>query len=289
LSQVTIHLSHPLYRHIAINNNAELSRFTPLVIAGKALGFLHPDVAEVLAASSCVTAEDSSLILNGGNFEERTESLKKILGLLLEKKLVSRERFELYAVAENFSDEPLALADRALMPVLGFQANGIHCNGYVRGKSGFKLWIARRSPTSFVEPNKLDHLVAGGQPYGLTLQKNLAKEAKEEANIPEELVKNAVAAGTVRYARTEGVGIRRDRLFLYDLELPADFIPQSNDGESHDFRLLDADEVLQLMKDTDEFKFNVPLVLIDFYIRHGLIQPNEPGYGALIQGLRKEV
>src|SRR5262249_39298983 len=150
-------------------------------------------------------AQDSGLALKGENFDARTASLKHILALLLEKKLVSRERFELYAVTENFGDEPLALADRGLMPILGFVATGIHCNGYVRTENAravvpgvpatgtertaqIKIWIARRSPTSFVEPNKLDHIVAGGQPYGLTLQKNLAKEAKEEANIPEELV-----------------------------------------------------------------------------------------------------
>jgi 8-oxo-dGTP pyrophosphatase MutT (NUDIX family) len=282
-------MTHPLFRHIAINNNAELSRFVPLLIAKKKLGFLHPDTAAVLEKSSYLTAQNSGLVLKGENFEERTVALKNILALLLEKKLVSRERFELYAVADQFGEEPLALADRALMPTLGFRANGIHCNGYVRDKSGFKLWVARRSPTSFVEPNKLDHLVAGGQPHGLTLQKNLAKEAKEEANIPEELVKRAVAAGTVSYARTEGLGIRRDRLFLYDLELPADFTPQSNDGESGDFRLMDAAEVYRLMKDTNEFKFNVPLVLIDFYIRHGLIDPKEAGYSELIRGLQKEV
>jgi 8-oxo-dGTP pyrophosphatase MutT (NUDIX family) len=281
-------MAHPLYRHITINNNAELSRLAPLYVAGKKLGFLHPEITAALKTSSFVTAQDSGLVLKGENFEDRTASLKKILALLLEKKLASRERFELYAVAENFTDEPLALADRALMPILGLQANGIHCNGYVRTKSGFKLWVARRSPTSFVEPNKLDHLVAGGQPHGLTLQKNLAKEAMEEANIPEELVKKAIPAGTVCYARTEGFGIRRDRLFLYDLELPADFKPKSNDGESGDFQLLEAGEVLRLMRNTDEFKFNVPLVLIDFYIRHGLIDSAEPGYADLISGLRKE-
>jgi len=280
-------MPHPLFRHIAINNNAKLSRFTPLFVAGKKLGFLHPETAAALKASSFVTAQDSGLGLKGENFDERTASLKNILALLLDKKLVSKERFELYAVAENFGDEPLALADRALMPVLGFLATGIHCNGYVRDKSGFKLWIARRSPTSYVEPNKLDHIVAGGQPYGLSLQKNLAKEAEEEANIPEEMVKNAVATGAVRYARVEGKGIRRDTLFLYDLELPVSFIPQSNDGESHDFRLLDEAEVLRLMRDTDEFKFNVPLVLIDFYIRHGLIAPNETGYSELVAGLQR--
>jgi hypothetical protein len=87
----------------------------------------------------------------------------------------------------------------------------------------------------------------------------------------------------------EGAGLRRDTLFIFDLELPADFVPRNNDGEAGDFKLLPAAEVMRLMLETDDFKFNVPLVLIDFYIRHGLIEADEPGYAELVAGLRQKL
>lgn len=42
------------------------------------------------------------------------------------------------------------------------------------------------------------------------------------------------------------------------------------------------------MRDTDDFKFNVNLVIIDFLIRHGLLRPDdEPDYVAIVHGLRR--
>ena len=45
-------------------------------------------------------------------------------------------------------------------------------------------------------------------------------------------------------------------------------------------------EVARLVRDTDEFKFNVNLVIIDFLIRHGVIPPEDPEYLDLVKGLR---
>ena len=46
--------------------------------------------------------------------------------------------------------------------------------------------------------------------------------------------------------------------------------------------------VIEILRETDDFKFNVNLVLIDFLARHGLLDPDkEPDYAALIRGLRQ--
>ena len=70
---------------------------------------------------------------------------------------------------------------------------------------------------------------------------------------------------------TRPEGLRRDRIFCYDLDLSEDFAPVPADGEVESFALWPATRVLTAMRDTDDFKFNVPLVLIDCCIRHGLI------------------
>ena len=60
---------------------------------------------------------------------------------------------------------------------------------------------------------------------------NVVKECQEEAGIPEELAKHAKPAGAVSYAYLEDEGLKQDVLFVYDLLLPEDFVPQPNDGE----------------------------------------------------------
>ena len=76
-------------------------------------------------------------------------------------------------------------------------------------------------------PGKLDHLAAGGQPLGISPVDNMVKEAWEEAGIPEELARQAISVGALSYRQQlgsdedgRGLGIKRDTLFCFDLELP---------------------------------------------------------------------
>ena len=82
--------------------------------------------------------------------------------------------------------------------------------------------------------------------------------------------------------------LRNDTMFVYDLELPADFKPANNDGEIASFRLMELDEVEEILKAGEDFKFNVALVLIDFLIRHGHIRPEHPDYSDLALGLWRD-
>lgn len=250
--------------------------YTPLALAGQDLGFVHKLTLPVLRQSPYIKSNGEKLELapDAETFESRTKAIAAILKLLLDAKILNKEKRELYAVGAAFDDAPVALADRCLMPVLGFKAHGIHCNAYVQEKGELKLWTARRSLSASVDPGKLDHLVAGGQPYGLSLRENLAKEAWEEAGIPAELVAPATAHGSISYSKAnwEGGhinGVRRDTLFVFDLELPLSFTPTSMDGESGDFHLLSIAEVKKQLA-AGAYKFNVPLVIEDFLKRRGL-------------------
>ncbi len=48
-----------------------------------------------------------------------------------------------------------------------------------------------------------------------------------------------------------------------------------------------AGEVVARVRDTDDFKFNVNLVIADFAVRHGVVTPAEPDYLAIVAGLRR--
>ena len=75
-------------------------------------------------------------------------------------------------------------------------------------------------------------------------------------------------------ARPEG--LRRDRLHCFDLLLPDGFRPVANDGEVAEFILMPIEEAFALVRDTERFKFNVNLVLIDLFLRRGLIDSDAP-------------
>ena len=82
-------------------------------------------------------------------------------------------------------------------------------------------------------------------------------------------------------------GLNRHILHCFDLELPGDFVPRPVDGEVAEFLLLPAVEAAHIVETSRRFKFNCPLVIIDFLIRHGLIAPEHPDFKTLKNGLRQ--
>lgn len=206
---------------------------------------------------------------------ERTQALQRaahhLLNIFPDKKL----RQELYPVKKRYDDPPLALIDRVAVPWFGLRAWGVHINGFVCKPDGLYLWVGERAADRMVAPGKLDHLIAGGQPHGVSLAENIRKEAYEEAGMAADLADRAVPVTTLSYQFQHHDGIRNDTIFVYDLELPQDFVPHNTDGEVAAFHLLPVPEVIHLIRETDRFKFNVNLVIIDFMLRHSLLKTND--------------
>ena len=44
--------------------------------------------------------------------------------------------------------------------------------------------------------------------------------------------------------------------------------------------------VFETVRDTTDFKYNCNLVLIDFFVRHGLLAADDPQFAAIVSGLR---
>lgn len=68
-------------------------------------------------------------------------------------------------------------------------------------------------------------------------------------------------------------GLSADTEFVFDLELPVDFVPQNADGEVEKFTLLTVNECIEWMYRSDYKTTSIPVTL-DFMIRHGFISPN---------------
>jgi hypothetical protein len=130
-------------------------------------------------------------------------------------------------------------------------------------------------------------MVAGGIGNGHGVTDTLFKEGEEEAAIPHALMQRAVPVGAVSYVMEGEGGIRDDVMFVYDLEVPADFTPRNTDGEISEFRLMPVAEVLDRVRRGDDFKFNVNLIILDFAMRYGLIGVDDPEYLDIASGLHR--
>lgn len=264
------------------------SRYRPFRVGGTQVGLVGAPFADRLREFPDVFRISADAVELAGNltaFEARTEAVEGALRRLAEGGEIPGWRDEPYPVATAFSAPALFNMERAAVPLFGVRGYGIHVNGYVRDGTGIKMWIGRRSRNKPTGPGKLDQIVAGGQPAGLSLHDNLVKECGEEADIPPGLAVRAVPVGGISYCTERAEGLRRDVLFDYDIELPADFEPINTDGEIEAFYLWPMERVMETVRETDDFKFNCALVVIDFLIRHGFMTPEHPDYVDLVRGL----
>jgi len=274
-------------------NRHDLSRFRRFLVAGQPMGWVRHDLAERLTIFPDVfVVTDDSIAMHPAlrTEEERTQAFDSASVTMVQDWGVTPLKGELYPVASRWGQPALMKMDRSMVAVFGVPSHGVHVNGLVRKPEGLFLWIGKRALDKAVAPGKLDNIIAGGQPYNLSLMDNLVKEAAEEADVPEALARTAKPVGLITYVREDEWGLRPDVMFCFDLDVPQDFIPRNTDGEITEFYLMPVEKVAALVRDTLDFKLNVNLVIIDFLVRHGFLTPDtEPDYIDIVRGLRRTV
>jgi thiamine pyrophosphokinase len=263
-----------LWAHVeACNNIASPAHLIPFRIGGQQVGWLGAELARALAFFPRDVHFDGTGAALAGRI--RGEAAATAALERLAASLAGRGHFRLRGEAFDVRATPegavLARLDRGALPSFGIISQGVHVNGFVRRPDGPHLWVGWRSRQKPVAPGQMDNVVAGGVPAGLTPDQCLVKEAAEEASLPAEIAAKAVPAGRVSYVMANEEGLRRDVLHLFDLELPEGVVPRPNDDEVERFELRPAREVLDAVAAGGPVKFNVNLVLIDFALRHGLL------------------
>ncbi len=268
-------------------NRHDPGLYAPFAIAGIQVGQVRRDRLPLLAECEGLIVEPEGVRLapHLAGAAPRTAALNAAVRSLAARGFCSPWRDEAFAVGVQFGDRMCDI-DRAGTELFGITAHGIHVNGYVTNGQNLSLWVPRRALDGTF-PGQFDNITGGGQPAGISLTENLLKECAEEAGIPAELAAEATPAGIVNYRLDTAVGLRRAVLFVFDLAVPHSFTPENRDGEVSDFRLWPAAEVMRRLADTTDIKFDSALVMIDFFIRRGLITPDYPDYAALCTGLRR--
>ncbi len=278
--------------HIKNCNSYEAWRFMPFYVGDEMMGLSerqfvqhlkdYPDVFQV---------EQNRLKLNPSlrTADERSRAVALVLVKLHKEGVIDSWVGEFYAVTHVFGEAPRLLMERAAVSYFGVRGYGVHINGLVQKSDGVYIWIARRTKDKPFWPGKLDQIVAGGQPAGMSLIENVIKESAEEAAIPESVARKAELVSEVHYrGETPGgkrCGINIDTLFNYDLWLPEDFIPHNTDGEVGEFLLIPLEQMAELTNNTDKFKDNCNLVNIDLLLRYGLITESHPDYKEITEHL----
>jgi 8-oxo-dGTP pyrophosphatase MutT (NUDIX family) len=249
------------------------------------VGLVRPHFAQQLQQWPDVfRVEDGvvELVTAERELQGRSRVVAEVLSELVEQGVISHLHGEQYVATPDGREDGLLLIDRAAAPYFGIRAFGQHVNGYVRSGGDLKIWVARRSMDRMNYPGMLDNIVAGGLPYGISLEQNLQKECREEASIPAQLADCAELIGTVTYNAETPKGYKPDTLFCYDLELPADFVPSCSDGEVDGFYLWPVERVMEIVEHSSEYKLNCNLVVIDFLIRHGFLGEGDEELGAAL-------
>ena len=223
------------------------SRYVPFMAGGRRIGWLQPELAARLARWPAVFtsgAEKVVLVDAAG--------LGPVVETLAQEGFIPGWRNERYRIADLFEIE------RAAARPFGLTTQAVHVNGIV----GERMWLARRSPTKPIDPGMLDNLVGGGISVGFSVEATLVTEAWEEAGIPAELARKAKAGGTISVLREVPEGVQSETISVYDLELPADFRPQNQDGEVSEFKLVTFAEV-----EREVLAYEAGLVALDYLQR----------------------
>ncbi|KAI1458977.1 putative thiamine pyrophosphokinase [Annulohypoxylon moriforme] len=185
--------------------------------------------------------------------------------------------------------------DRAIAPYFGIVSTGVQLTIFPRDESGSisKIWVARRADNKPTYPGKLDTAVGGGVNYDETPFESLMREAKEELGID---AKAALSSGSISWFQIKNsteenplplveCGVQ----YVYDLEVDAKTkLDPAEDGIDW-LKLLSVDEVKDALR-RREFKPSSACVMVDFLVRHGIINAeNDRDFAEIVSRLHRRL
>jgi len=215
-------------------------------------------------------ARTASALAFSAKLKEKFEEIMKNCDLTNLKIGWRNEKFGVYQIGSDprSPEKALFTIERALCKFLGIESYGVHCNVFNEDDGGArKLWIGQRSMDKTTFPGKLDTAIGGGMIYGLTVQENLEKEAEEEAAVSPLASKTAKFIKLARYCWHTEFYIKREAIFIFDLDLSRFPDPRPNDGEQSCFQFSNLND--EIFKTADKWKPNSLAVSLDFAKRNG--------------------
>jgi len=264
--------------------------YRPLFCQGHHMGLVSRDVeVELLNFQDVFVIHSDRIDLCPGvtGYEEISAQVASVLRLLREKNIfiaLKSWRNETYDIRPHYGQPPLFAMERAATCIFGLRQYGVDVNGYVVQDDGsLSVWMQRRAKTKPTWPGSLDNFTAGGLSTGYSIRDTVIKETEEEANLPKHLAENMEPAGCVGIFFQSERGLFPNTEFVFDIQLPKDFVPTNNDGEVDEFMLVPASEIVDKICDPQMKTTSTPVTL-DFLVRKGIVNlENEPDLPELIE------
>ena len=256
-----------------LNNFIYNENYYKLIFGKTHIGYVHSKIAKhiILNVKDVYLLEKNIYLENTSEIKVK-KIILKITETLSEKKNFFIPTNELFSCRNTIDGKEFFKLDRKLVEYLGIRGYGVHLIAYIKQKNSYKLWVPKRNKNKLASPSKFDNSVAGGVRAGEGIFNALEREAYEEAGLKKKQLNNVKLVGTLNYNwKNSPYTLRRDTLYLFDLEVDDNFKPQCLDGEVEKFELMEWKKVLKLMQNTDSIKNNCNLVFFNFMVRHGLI------------------
>ncbi|KAE9526851.1 hypothetical protein AGLY_013499 [Aphis glycines] len=265
-------------------NGLQKKECRAFIVDGIQVGLVRSTVTiELSRYPNVFIVNPNSVTLNPAfrDYDERSANIESVLKEMKEKKLFLTLKGWRDEVLTHASFIDITISD--LFSLFGICNYGVDINGYVNHpQKGLCIWLQQRSLTKQTWPGKWDNMVAGGLSVGNSVIHTAYKEGEEEASLTPDLMKNLQSAGTVSFFYESERGLFPDTEFVFDLELPPDFVPRNQDNEVEKFELVTASETVNRILSPD-FKTTSCPVIIDFLIRHGIINPENVTAGLKLE------
>ncbi|KAF7590927.1 hypothetical protein BBP40_002233 [Aspergillus hancockii] len=207
------------------------------------------------------------------------------------------ERFPVYGPGGKLVLE----IERSASARFGIVTSGVQMLCFVEDeKKGICLWIAKRSEKKQTYPGMLDCTAAGALTVGESPRSAIILEATEEASLEKEMIEKSMrSVGCISYFHVKESTIGNENTpaalllpeteYVYELKLDQQTVPRPKDSEVEDFRLWGVDQVLEALRN-GLFKPNSAVVVIEFFIRHGIITAEtEQRYLEIIKRLHRRL
>ncbi|MEN9658694.1 MAG: hypothetical protein RL571_2159 [Pseudomonadota bacterium] len=211
------------------------------------LGWLEDISVQFLSQYEAISITDDSFTLDAQlSAQEVEHRLGKAALDMRAAGLIQGWRDENYSVFASTPQgdldlsQPLFELERAAFRRFGLTSRSVHINGYT---SAGELWIGQRASSKAIDPNRLDNLAAGGISAGEATWDCMMRELAEEAGVPQWIAQNALYQGTIRSTSAQLDGTQDEILYIYNLLLPKNFVPNNRDGEVARFRLYPFTEI----------------------------------------------
>jgi 8-oxo-dGTP pyrophosphatase MutT (NUDIX family) len=190
-----------------------------------------------------------------------SEALRELAFALRDAGVAHAWREEQLAVADE-SGQVLGSIERAVVRPLGITTHAVHLCGF--SEDG-RHWVQQRSLTKPNDPGLWDTLMGGMIPASDTVMRALERETWEEAGLRLDQLADLAHGGRITTRRPTGessAGYVVEHITWYRCVIPDGVVPQNQDGEVAQFKLMSRAELSQRLE-RDEFTTEAALILLE--------------------------